>query len=145
MGVAYPHRHSLLLGLSVSVARIAWSLGVEGEHVFGGPQRPAVNLRLTYSCTQFHTFRASGSTFTRVVTDKLLLAIRVLDKYRNFYHRKASLSKLYKRLFRTLTIGKRTNSMVNNKGEVVLTTAPTATLNIPWVPKSDCNAAEPKS
>jgi large exoprotein involved in heme utilization and adhesion len=36
--------------------------------------------------------------------------------------------------------------MINNKGEVVLTAAvPTATLNIPWLPDSDCNAPEPAS
>ncbi len=35
---------------------------------------------------------------------------------------------------------------INNKGEVILTaTAPTSTLNIPWVPNSDCNALKPKS
>lgn len=36
--------------------------------------------------------------------------------------------------------------ITNDKGEVVLTaTAPSATLNIPWVPNSDCNAPEAKS
>ncbi len=36
--------------------------------------------------------------------------------------------------------------MINNKGEVVLTaTAPTTTLDIPWVPGSDCNALKPES
>ncbi len=36
--------------------------------------------------------------------------------------------------------------MTNDLGEVVLiATAPTATLNIPWLPKSNCNAPEPKS
>ncbi len=35
---------------------------------------------------------------------------------------------------------------INNKGEVFLTAAaPSATLNIPWVPKSDCNAPESNS
>ena len=36
--------------------------------------------------------------------------------------------------------------MTNDKGEVMLiATTPTATLNIPWLPKSDCNAPEQKS
>ena len=36
--------------------------------------------------------------------------------------------------------------MTNDKGEVILiATAPTATLNIPWLPKSDCNAPEHKT
>ena len=36
--------------------------------------------------------------------------------------------------------------MTNDKGEVILTaTAPSATLNILWLPKSDCNAPEPNS
>ncbi len=35
---------------------------------------------------------------------------------------------------------------INDKGEVVLiATAPTATLNIPWLPSSNCNAPEQKS
>ncbi len=35
---------------------------------------------------------------------------------------------------------------INNKGDVVLTaTAPSAILDIPWVPKSGCNAPEPSS
>ena len=35
---------------------------------------------------------------------------------------------------------------INDKGEVFLTSsAPTATLNIPWLPSSDCNAPEPTS
>ena len=36
--------------------------------------------------------------------------------------------------------------MTNDLGEVILiATAPTATLNIPWLPNSDCNAPEAKS
>ena len=36
--------------------------------------------------------------------------------------------------------------MTNDKGEVILTaSAPTATLDIPWLPSSSCNAPEPKS
>ena len=44
------------------------------------------------------------------------------------------------------TIVEASGWMTNDKGEVILTaTAPTATLNIPWVPKSNCNAPEPNS
>lgn len=35
---------------------------------------------------------------------------------------------------------------INDKGDVILTaTAPSATLDIPWMPKSGCNTPEPSS